>query len=217
MSYIYIGGDSFCKYRGDQDWPKQLADLFGYQIIGRGFEGASWWHTRQELQSYTQHQEFHKIELFVICHTCSQRILTNNCVLQNRTDQIDHAREIYYKYIHDCQVNNWATQNWYRELNTWLANKRVIHVQLFESTKDYFNILNGLKFVHPLTPISLEEIKHNPGLFMREHIVDSGIARRNHFTVESNKKLAKFIYDKYCFAITYNEEITDNFQFHPGV
>jgi len=113
-------------------------------------------------------------------------------------------------------VHNWMTQNWYQELNTWLANKRVIHIQCFESTKDYFAILNGVKFYCPLTPISLDEVKHNPDLFLKEHMNNPAHPRRNHFIAQTNRLLAKFIYDKYCASVTYNELITDNFQFHRG-
>jgi len=215
MKRIYIGGDSFCKYRYDSnfDWPKQLADLLGYATIeGSGIEGESWWHTRRELQDCMQSSIFHEIDLFVICHTDSHRILTGNQVVQNLSEEINQARDLYYKYIHNYHVHNWMTQNWYQELNTWLANKQVIHIQCFESTVDYFSILNGVKFSCPLTPISLNEIKHDPSLFLREHMNDLAHPRRNHFTAKSNRLLAKFIYDKYSSAITYNELITDNFQ-----
>jgi hypothetical protein len=219
MTRIYIGGDSFCKYRYDSnlDWPKQLADLLGYiKIEGSGIEGESWWHTRRELQDCMQSSIFHEIDLFVICHTDSHRILTGNQVVQNLSEEINQARDLYYKYIHNYHVHNWMTQNWYQELNTWLTNKRVIHIQCFESTVDYFSILNGVKFSCPLTPISLREIRHDPGLFLKEHMNDPAHPRRNHFTAKSNRLLAKFIYDKYSSAIAYNELITDNFQDHRG-
>ena len=220
MTRIYIGGDSFCKYRYDanRDWPKYLADLLGYtKIEGSGIEGESWWHTRRELQDCMQSSIFHEIDLFVICHTDSHRILSGNPVVQNINEEINHARDMYYKYIHNFHVHNWTAQNWYQELNTWLVNKRVIHIQCFESTKDYFSILNGVKFSCPLTPISLDEIKHDPSLFLREHMNDFDRPRRNHFTAKSNRLLAKFIYDRYSNAITHDEEITDNFQFHHDV
>ena len=217
MSYIYIGGDSFCKYRSEQDWPKQLANLFGYQIQGKGFEGESWWQTRTELSAYIKSEKFDQTELFVLCHTDSHRILTDKRLVQNLSAEIDHAREIYYKYIHNYHVHNWTATNWYQELNQWLANKQVIHIQCFESTRDYFVTLNGLKFSYPLTTISLTEIEHNPGYFFKEHLNNSNDFRRNHFSKKSNQMLAQFIYDHYSQAVTRDEEITDNFLNHRGV
>lgn len=214
MSYIYIGGDSFCKYRGNQDWPKQLADLFGYQIEGKGFEGESWWHTRIELSAYIKSEKFDQTKLFVFCHTDSHRILSDNRLVQNQSPEIDHAREIYYKYIHNYHVHNWTAQHWYQELNQWLTGKQVIHLQCFESTRDYFATLQGLKFVYPLTTISLDEIKHNPDYFFAEHLNNSKDFRRNHFSEKNNQLLARFIYDHYNRAETYNELITDTFLNH---
>lgn len=217
MSYIYIGGDSFCKYRGDQDWPKQLADLFGCQIQGKGFEGESWWHTRIELSAYIKSEKFSQTALFVFCHTDSHRILTDKRLVQNQNAEIDHAREIYYKYIHNYHVHNWVTANWYQELNQQLADKQVIHIQCFESTKEYFATLQGLKFSYPLTTISLGEIKQCPEYFFKEHLNNSKDFRRNHFSEKSNQLLAQFIYDHYRQSKTHNELITDNFLTHRGV
>lgn len=218
MKRIYIGGDSFCKYRydADRDWPLHLANLLGYDSIeGAGHEGESWWHTRMELQHCLASSIAEEIGLFVFCHTDPHRILARNRMCQNLSNDIDHARQVYYKHIHDYHVHNWTTQNWYRELNSWMIGRPVIHLQGFETTKDYFTMLRGIKFSCPLTTSSLAEMPHDTSFFMHEHLAESQHYRRNHFSPAANLQLAAFIHHHYTLATQSDHTVTDSFLTHP--
>jgi len=206
LSRLYIGGDSFCKYRNQPtDWPRRLADQLGLELHGRGYEGDTWWYTRRELIQYLTGDLSQDTQLFVICHTDPHRILNGQHRLtQGLSDETDRVREVYYKYIHDSEIHNWTAKQWYQELNTVLAGRPVIHLQCFNSTRGYFDILQGLKFTAALTEISVTEPGADRAVFMSD-------ARRNHFSTENNLKLADFVLGHYRAVGASDMEIAEPF------
>jgi len=208
LNKIYISGDSYCKYRsaGNNDWPALLARLLDLDLQGQGYEGDSWWYTRVDLINYLESATAAETELFVICHTDPHRILTDRQrIVQNLSEELDQVRRVYYKYIHTDSIHNWTTLQWYRELNQLLKDRRVVHLQCFDSTVAYFDQLVGLKFAYPLTNISREEPGAGPEKFMLDD-------RRNHFSTENNVKLANFIHSHYLANTNdLNTAVAENF------
>jgi hypothetical protein len=99
----------------------------------------------------------------------------------------DKIKATYLKYFHSEDISAWTTQQWYKELNSLLENKKVLHVQCFTNTAPYFYLLNGLKHETPLIELSLAEVNH-----IDQFLYDN---RRNHFSRENNHILADKFYN----------------------
>jgi hypothetical protein len=190
---IYIGGDSFCHYRTDAEnhWPAILADRLNLSLEGEGFPGQSWWATRQHFISYANSPKFDQTKIFIFCHTDQNRILTKNRLTDHPgNEEITNVRRMYYKYIHDYEISDWCTEQWYRELNSILKNRLVLHIQCFHSTKSFFPVLEGLKISEPLLDLSLTEINNKLDKFLED-------SRHNHFTPDGNRTVADIVLNQF--------------------
>ena len=174
---IYIGGDSFCYYREDNDWPKIVADTLGHELAGQGFPGDCWWLTRQHLINHLK--IYPSTEIFIFCHTDPFRPLTGQKFFKN--PEADQVREQYFRYFVDYDVSLWTVQNWYVELNKLLTDKHVLHFQSFASSKEPFKLLSGTRVITPLVDLSLKN----------SQLVFTNDPRRNHFSTEQNYEFAQ--------------------------
>lgn len=183
MTNIYIGGDSFCYYRNDYDWPGLVGKLLNAQIHGAGFPGDTWWFTRKNLIEYLSTSTGQATEIFVFCHTDPYRPLIGQKMFKNLEAEV--IKEVYFKYFVDYDISLWTTRQWYIELNRLLQNKKVLHFQSFASSKEIFKTLNGIRVITPLVTLSLNDASVD---FMND-------PRRNHFDLDHNKRFAEIVVD----------------------
>jgi uncharacterized protein (DUF2461 family) len=188
--HLYVVGDSYCLYRSDPGahWPAHLAQKFNLTLTGEGYPGKSWWYLRKNLLNYMQSPMFEQTDYFVIIHTEFTRRLGDNMNFSNYADPlVASVTETYFKYIQQDEVDHWKMKMWFLELNQLLAGKQVIHLQGFESTNNYFDILDGLKLCTPLISLSLDQQVDRAKFFSDN--------RHNHFSPEKNIALANVIFD----------------------
>lgn len=181
MKNIFIGGDSFCYYREDNDWPKILADKLHLKLKGRGFPGDCWWHTRQNLLQYLSTADSSNTEIFVFCHTDPFRMLTSRCFFKNV--EADEVKKKYLKYFVDHEISLWTVKHWYLELNQLLKDQKVIHFQCFSGSNELFELLSGIRVITPLVELSMNKTTEQ---FMQD-------SRRNHFDLLQNQLFAQKI------------------------
>jgi len=182
LKNVYIGGDSFCYYRQEHDWPYIVAKLLNRNLRGRGFPGDSWWHTKKHLTKYLDSSWAKNTDIYIFCHTDPYRPLTGQTFSNNPEAEV--IKNQYYKYFVDYDVSLWAVQHWYQELNNMMTDHTVLHFQSFNTSSDVFQQLNGTRVLTPLVELSLG------GKSWNEFMNDS---RHNHFDTEHNKKFAELV------------------------
>lgn len=188
-------GDSFCFHRDQEtDWPVKLAQLLNLKLTGSGHQGQSWWFIRDKFIEYVSSEEFNNTELFVFCHTEQNRIIgTSNTIEHDEWEPNASIVKIYLMYLENRQFTDWCCEQWFKELNTLLHNKKVIHIQNFNLTKPFFNVLDGVRFDSP----SLMDISVKCAGSIDKFLYDT---RRNHFENDMNISLAEklvLIYNKF--------------------
>jgi len=194
MKNICVIGDSFCAYRSTLDhWPKKLANLLNLNLIGSGLSGESWWFVRQAFLRIVNSKEFDDTELFVFCHTQPDRIIGPDSTIQ-RTNSNQPIVKSYLMHFENKEFNNWACNQWFLECNKILDGRKVIHLENFNTTKNYFKNLNGIRVTDPtLFESSVGEFPDFPqGL---SHFLKD--SRDNHFSKHNNEKLALFLQNIY--------------------
>jgi len=191
-SFLYVAGDSFCGYSTNEDnhWPAILAKKLDLNLIVSSYPGLSWWNNRLDLLEYIKTDYFKNTQYFIINHTYKDRIVSKNKNLVNyeKSKDIDLAKEMYYKHIYDPDLQNWITDNWYKELGLILKGKQVIHLIGFPDSLESLQLWNGLKCVTPLSLESAKEVNNDMSKLIND-------LRPNHFSVENNRKLADTIYE----------------------
>jgi hypothetical protein len=211
MKYVYIGGDSFCFHRNNETttWPAILAKKLNLELEGIGFPGVSWWNSREHLLKYKQTSKFTNTEYFLFVHTDPSRILTNYNVSQDLPDDVElEVKKTYFKYIENKSISIWTMKSWFIELNHILQDKKVVHLFGFHEAALLYGFLIGLKFNTPLIQLSLSE----PGITMDNFIIDS---RLNHFSIDSNIKLASEVYNGIERFYVLNETTSDTLKLNP--
>jgi hypothetical protein len=175
---IYIAGDSYCRYREDPraHWPRRLAERLDLQLHGWGFSGASWWPVREHILAYRATEFWDQTELFVIAHTQYQRPITANPNFKPNKESADRA---WFAYIQSDPVQRWTNSKWFRELNTILQGRRVIHVPCFANPE--FDLLDPVRVERPLLELSAESTDNDYSLMNR---------LPNHMTAAYNQRVA---------------------------
>jgi hypothetical protein len=193
MTAVCVIGDSFCACRDEQsDWPLHLANLLKFKLTGIGLPGQSWWSIRKQFLQICNSKEFDSIDFFVFCHSEPHRIISSSNGTINVHDEKNRDMlKFYLTDIQNFEFNNWCCIQWFKELNSLLVGKKVIHIQNFSNTSEYFDTLNGIKILPNLHKLSLSELDNtDTKSFMRD-------TRRNHFNTENNVRIADFLYDVY--------------------
>jgi len=192
LKNIFICGDSFCFSRTNPNthWPLLLANNLNMQLEGNGFPGFSWWPTRTEFLNYKKTTKFDNTDLFVFCHTDPNRFLSSNIPSLFLTDNATwgNVSKTYYKYLYEKEIAEWSMLQWFNELNTLLEDRKVIHLCSFTNTQIISNVLNGHKASTDL--LTLSKISS-----FREGIKFEDIKEGNHFTDNTNIRLANFLTD----------------------
>ena len=114
---------------------------------------------------------------------------TRKHLIDSTTPVEEQIKNFYYKHIHSYEINHWAMLQYFKELNTMFESKKVIHLHGFPTSMMYKNILDGINLLPSLITMSLHELEGNNKInhFINDH-------RDNHFTAESNKKIAQIIF-----------------------
>ena len=149
--YICIIGDSYCDCRDNEEnhWPAYLSNKLNLKLTGSAFPGQSWWRHREAIIKYKNTDKFADTEYFVFAHTDFRRVLTANNYFENvHNDEVSSIREVWFKYMQDDNISHWITHNWYKELNTIMEGKKVIHLQGFETTILDANLLTEIGRAH---------------------------------------------------------------------
>lgn len=190
MSYIYVGGDSFCYRRENPatDWPLILANELELKLTGQGFSGSSWWPVRDDLLRYKNldKQKFDDTKIFVFCHTEVSRI-HNSQLYYDDPDKKEEIYNFYMKYIYDETFHRWSMLQWFNELNNIVADKNVIHLFCFRDTEILSSELNGIKFKPNLFALS-----RRLGVKPLKEWSDCNL-NPNHFSPYENTLLASFL------------------------
>jgi len=198
VSYIYIAGDSYCFHREniEKHWPAKLAELCSLQLEGYGFAGQGWWPVRKHLLDYMKSHKFEETEYFVFCHTDPNRLLSSNPIFSIPSSDGDLAKKIWHTYIQTDDVTTWCMQQWFYELNQLMQGKKVVHLQCFPNTQQYFSILEGIKFDTPLLHIAVTSAGGQPNTWGdREDIKKLMHQYHNHLSPEFNLRLAHTVHN----------------------
>jgi hypothetical protein len=190
---IFIAGDSYCYYRTDPDahWPARLSHNLGLELRGSGFPGEGWWPVRKLLLNYMQSADFEQTDLFVFCHTQPNRALTSN---SNFYADLEQNKKFYLKYIQSDDVDSWTVSNWYKEVSTHLADKRVIHLPCFLHN-EFLSQLVGYRLLTPMLNISIVSAGGNLGTndWGSAEVKSKMNSFHNHLSPEVNAKFGDYI------------------------
>jgi hypothetical protein len=205
MAVIAFVGDSFCATYGfdrivqqrkrhkfqygatDPTHPELVADALRYDLYPCGYGSKGWWFSRQRLldEITATGQE---PEIIVFFHTNSIRINNAwNADLNNVEN--NGPAEDYYKYIFDQQFNEWAQQQWFKEIATRWAGIKTIHFNCF--TDDlHSSLLPGMVYATPLIYISVGELTGTDKEIDQQLRNDR---RHNHLNTRNNIVLSEII------------------------
>lgn len=113
--------------------------------------------------------------------------------------------EMYFKHIHDDEVQTWAYKMWLNELNSLLAGKKVIHLPCFYKSKELVDEISfGAKIDIPLMDIGVMKILHSQRKSYKNWKSDRDVIPKewfdlpyNHFDARTNNQIAQYIIDVY--------------------
>jgi hypothetical protein len=201
-----ILGDSFCQHIAY--WPTYLGDQLGYapnNRITRGIIGASWWKTREYIVNLPKDKKFYDgLDLMVLIHPSGSRPLTLNTNVSSETPQdlprhFDNkmytdeqlAVSLYYKYVCDLGLRQWAERHWFNELAELTRNIRTVHLFTESQSLEFADVLPGIKVPTLLTDLALLNVKRT------EHslIDDSRYGFANHFSLAHNRVFARQLHN----------------------
>jgi hypothetical protein len=132
-------------------------------------------------------------DVIVFCHSDSERINNAwNAELINTAYQDSHARD-YYKYIHDNKFNDWAMQQWFKEIATRWSGIKTIHFHCFTRTPEWSDLLPGVVYTTPLIHLSIGELS-GTDKEINQQMADNE-TRSNHLSDANNRILSKVILD----------------------
>lgn len=219
MAAIAFVGDSFCASYGYEDWKTRgctinqygteqptfvdlVAKRTGLMLHPYGFGGKSWWFSRQrfmeELERMPASIFADQLEVIVFCHTNSSRINNGwNRELSN-TDTRSAEAMNFYRHIFDNEFNEWAQEQWFREINRRWGHLKTVHFHCFPGSSKHSNLLPGVVFNTPLIYISVGELTGTDADIHNQIVNDK---RFNHLSDYNNQILADIISENlynYC-------------------
>ena len=208
MNKIYIGGDSFCFDRHElHGWPGILASKLNLQLTGTAFPGRGFWRTRLDLIEYLKDEDnLENTDLFVFCHTHPDRMLSSTYaraligMSESQGIPTPHNNkemiEVYYKYLFQVDIHDWAMERWFSEINEMLSKKNVINLFSFRKSELISQKLNGHKLNESLyNRALLDGVSTN---------LDVDKERLNHFSINLNIKFANALGNYYINEIIPN-------------
>lgn len=211
MSAIAFVGDSFCASYNRAEWQQRRSppNQFGsdcptyldivtknnnYTLYPFGYGGKSWWFSRyrfiEELERIPAAIFSDQLETIVFCHTNPDRINNGWNIQLNNTDTISPDIQHFYRYLFDSDFNDWAQQQWFREISLRWSNIKTIHLHCFPKTIEWSHLLPGMVFTLPLIHVSIGELEGTDSEIDKQIFKDT---RFNHLSEHNNKVLAEWI------------------------
>jgi hypothetical protein len=209
---ILIVGDSFAASRSlSYDWPMALLTMLtGSKETpnGVGIGGTSWWTARKYIVKALQNQP---PKVLIICHTDALRLpsdrdlgLNSGSVLGQEYNtnwsnlfsrEEFNAATMYYTHLMSVDFHEWAREQWFNELNRLVsAVPIVIHLHCFTNYELHNSGVPKEPFIFKHGITSAEVLFH---LQVQESALPNGRdmpGARNHFSPESNVKIATALY-----------------------
>jgi len=96
------------------------------------------------------------------------------------------ASRLWLMHLHDYEFQDWAQQQYFRELAREYSTVKTIHFHCFKHTVQYSDLLPGMVYTTPLIEIS----KRESGADERSFVQDG---RANHMNAHNNRALAQVI------------------------
>jgi hypothetical protein len=201
---VLIVGDSFCSARSeDWHWPRiftlELTGLIVKDKIvprGKGFNGASWWSSRNCILKELKRQ-IPKIAIFL--HTEPLRIPsdkdwginyrsvelkkihTTDSMDEDMSEDFALAGKLYYEQLISFGFHEWAVLQWFKELDELTQSiEKVIHIYCFDGIYDKYTFRHGVTLGYPLF-----KYQHQTPIFKKNLELVA-----NHFNMQTNKKFA---------------------------
>ena len=185
MKNIIVVGDSFCS--DSNGWPKILSNALELNLICHGVGGQPWWNARNFITKLSN-DVIESAEFIVFAHTNKDRIPTLNEEI-GKVDhskspklEIEHAIQLYFKYIQDPEFIGWAHEQWFIEISRSFGHKKLCHLHCFPWTLESGYLLTGLNITTNLAALSLNEL----GATRFDLVNDTRI---NHFNQNNNRQL----------------------------
>jgi hypothetical protein len=212
---IAIVGDSFCAdfdtkmmpvhrhhqtYTTSRSWVTDTIRHFGCKVDVHGYGGKSWWYSWSKFQE-CWHQRWHELTAIVFCHTSTNRINTCNPVFDPDNhgnfliskDQQQNIIDIFYKYIHDDQFQQFAQEQYALMLREKFSNIKTLHFFTVTPLPSMVSTLPGTVFTTPLLQVAVAGLKGSI-LEISQQINDQGPARLvNHLIPDNNLALYNLV------------------------
>jgi hypothetical protein len=180
---IYVG-DSFCaehrKFPGHVNEVKKYFPECAVTVCAAG--SASWFYSRNKFLNETKDillNDRNSIKALIFFHTSDSRI--NNS--ENIVPVQNLPKDILQTCI-DIKFQNWAQQQWFREIAREYSDIPTIHYNCFTTNEDVLSLLPGMVFTTPLIHISIGELTGTDTEILSYIETDK---RYNHFSTENNK------------------------------
>lgn len=199
---IVILGDSFCAERRiPNHWPYRLVNLVTGEdpgptkpARGYGWNGASWWSVKKQLNFYLKGQP----KILIFCHTDPMRLpndrnkpLTLRSSLDGtqrgdpNDDDLWTAARMYFQHLVSEDFHLWAQHQWFKELDDIIEKtpgiEQVYHIHNFYGSWNKYPFKQGVRF--------------NDNLFNYSQINTASVTYDNHFTSADNHRLAQQLAD----------------------
>lgn len=217
--YLIYFGDSFSSDMYIRDWinngrpdfqrgfdhnitkshPSIVAKHFGLRLYNFSFGGKSWWYSRNKFFAALKKEPdlLKKTFAVVFTHTTWDRVNTDRDYITNNLSETDpkleQAEELYIKHFHDTPFQEWAGEQWFREIHRIFKDIPTVHFHCFAQSVKKNELLPGKKFMTPLQPLSMAEKIGEFEKILKE--LRAGDDRLNHFNDHNNLALANATID----------------------
>ena len=172
--------------------PSLVANHFNCSLHPHGYGGKSWWYSRQKYrQFYLNAFSIDNTLAVIFFHTHPNRI--NNAWNDNLAKRLHDAVAIkqYYLEIHDPDYDNWACQQWFKEIAQEHTQVKTIHFHCFPETVKWSDLLPGMIYTTPLIHISIGELTGTDTEIMNKS--STAEDRHNHLNEHNNRALSDII------------------------
>jgi len=191
MSHLIVVGDSFCSSGiGTSMWPDRLSLNLDLDLYNYGAVGQSWWPIRQFL-GLLPDKVRDNCDAIVFVHTNADRVHlhVNNPAISHissitNDDEMATAMRLFYKHILNSDFQEWAQDQWFKELSEEWSHIKMLHLHSFPWTVSKRHLLKGMNVTTNLAALSLNEIDSD-GLDLEDD------NRPNHFNKFNNDELAR--------------------------
>lgn len=184
--YIIYVGDSFSagmdhdhwekngknrnqNYKGQRRHPSIVAKHFNLDLRNFSFAGKSWWYSRHRFYQAMEKEPdlLEKTFAIIFTHTSWDRCNTERHYIGVGATHLDPefvpsdlplAEELYIKHYFDFDFNDWAGQQWFREIERTFSDIPSIHFFSFPWLAEKKHLLPGMKFNTGLINIQISEM-----------------------------------------------------------